>query len=244
MSAVLQLPVLNTQSPYMLKEKAAESFAPAFTAVNGRGSPPSPRSSTITNGMSSRHSPTHHPEPGPSENEYRSGSTSSPSGASSGDSSPDSPNNKRPRSGSPPELYTKSRAMEAPQHRPLPSMDRIGQHERRWTAEPQSHNGYQRDPHDSRPMDATNGSMPPMSAPHSAMSERNGVVESASMSDMSRAGIQHIDAKKRKRMFANRTKTGCGTCRRRKKKCDEAKPECTFEPSELFSIRAYSLTSN
>jgi hypothetical protein len=28
------------------------------------------------------------------------------------------------------------------------------------------------------------------------------------------------------RHFSNRTKTGCGTCRRRKKKCDEAKPKC------------------
>jgi acetyltransferase-like isoleucine patch superfamily enzyme len=31
---------------------------------------------------------------------------------------------------------------------------------------------------------------------------------------------------KRKRNFSNRTKTGCHTCRTRKKKCDEAKPEC------------------
>ncbi|RDW60942.1 hypothetical protein BP6252_12325 [Coleophoma cylindrospora] len=34
------------------------------------------------------------------------------------------------------------------------------------------------------------------------------------------------DLKKRKRNFSNRTKTGCMTCRRRKKKCDENKPEC------------------
>lgn len=34
------------------------------------------------------------------------------------------------------------------------------------------------------------------------------------------------DPKKRKRNFSNRTKTGCLTCRRRKKKCDEQKPEC------------------
>ncbi|KAI9678124.1 MAG: Maltose acetyltransferase [Caeruleum heppii] len=32
--------------------------------------------------------------------------------------------------------------------------------------------------------------------------------------------------KRRKRIFSNRTKTGCLTCRRRKKKCDEGKPEC------------------
>lgn len=31
---------------------------------------------------------------------------------------------------------------------------------------------------------------------------------------------------KRKRNFSNRTKTGCHTCRTRKKKCDEGKPEC------------------
>ncbi|KAK5110768.1 hypothetical protein LTR62_005645 [Meristemomyces frigidus] len=34
------------------------------------------------------------------------------------------------------------------------------------------------------------------------------------------------DAKKRKRNFSNRTKTGCHTCRERKKKCDELKPKC------------------
>lgn len=34
------------------------------------------------------------------------------------------------------------------------------------------------------------------------------------------------DPKKRKRNFSNRTKTGCMTCRRRKKKCDESRPEC------------------
>ncbi|TDZ55061.1 putative maltose O-acetyltransferase [Colletotrichum trifolii] len=37
----------------------------------------------------------------------------------------------------------------------------------------------------------------------------------------------HSDPKKRKRNFSNRTKTGCMTCRRRKKKCDEQKPECS-----------------
>lgn len=33
---------------------------------------------------------------------------------------------------------------------------------------------------------------------------------------------------KRKRVFSNRTKTGCMTCRRRKKKCDEQHPACTL----------------
>lgn len=41
-----------------------------------------------------------------------------------------------------------------------------------------------------------------------------------------RDGLVQSDPKKRKRNFSNRTKTGCLTCRRRKKKCDELKPEC------------------
>lgn len=41
-------------------------------------------------------------------------------------------------------------------------------------------------------------------------------------------GAAQGDPKKRKRIFSNRTKTGCITCRRRKKKCDEGKPECLF----------------
>lgn len=38
-------------------------------------------------------------------------------------------------------------------------------------------------------------------------------------------------APKRKRVFSNRTKTGCMTCRRRKKKCDEQHPACKSLPS-------------
>lgn len=34
------------------------------------------------------------------------------------------------------------------------------------------------------------------------------------------------DEPRRKKPLMKRAKTGCGTCRRRKKKCDEAKPEC------------------
>ncbi|CAK7262985.1 hypothetical protein SEPCBS119000_000253 [Sporothrix epigloea] len=41
------------------------------------------------------------------------------------------------------------------------------------------------------------------------------------------AHLQQTDPKRRKRNFSNRTKTGCLTCRKRKKKCDETKPECS-----------------
>lgn len=45
-------------------------------------------------------------------------------------------------------------------------------------------------------------------------------------SEQRQDSLLHHDPKKRKRNFSNRTKTGCLTCRKRKKKCDESKPEC------------------
>ena len=51
------------------------------------------------------------------------------------------------------------------------------------------------------------------------------------------ASQMEIDRKRRKRVFSNRTKTGCMTCRRRKKKCDEQHPECKCEPCVLCLTR-------
>jgi hypothetical protein len=62
-----------------------------------------------------------------------------------------------------------------------------------------------------------------------------------------RDALMQSDAKKRKRNFSNRTKTGCLTCRKRKKKCDEQKPECKCSlvfcrrgSSGLFSAVVYT----
>lgn len=52
-----------------------------------------------------------------------------------------------------------------------------------------------------------------------------------------RDGVIQSDPKKRKRNFSNRTKTGCLTCRKRKKKCDEAKPECECIPPDILCGR-------
>jgi hypothetical protein len=53
-------------------------------------------------------------------------------------------------------------------------------------------------------------------------------------SDPRRDGsVVQSDPKKRKRNFSNRTKTGCLTCRKRKKKCDETKPQCRSLPSGM-----------
>ena len=54
------------------------------------------------------------------------------------------------------------------------------------------------------------------------LSEHNGSIFDETRHDQR---CDQVRARKR-RAFANRTKTGCGTCRKRKKKCDEAKPSC------------------
>ncbi|OAL18518.1 hypothetical protein AYO22_10495 [Fonsecaea multimorphosa] len=48
-------------------------------------------------------------------------------------------------------------------------------------------------------------------------------------------------APKRKRNFSNRTKTGCMTCRQRKKKCDEAQPWCNNCVRGGFSCKGYNV---
>ncbi|OJJ50434.1 hypothetical protein ASPZODRAFT_54820 [Penicilliopsis zonata CBS 506.65] len=50
-------------------------------------------------------------------------------------------------------------------------------------------------------------------------------------------------APKRKRVFSNRTKTGCMTCRRRKKKCDEQHPACNNCLRGGFVCEGYSSRS-
>ncbi|ETI28739.1 hypothetical protein G647_01190 [Cladophialophora carrionii CBS 160.54] len=49
-------------------------------------------------------------------------------------------------------------------------------------------------------------------------------------------------ALKRKRNFSNRTKTGCLTCRTRKKKCDEARPRCDNCLRGGFECKGYIST--
>ncbi|KAI9928494.1 hypothetical protein ASPWEDRAFT_48773 [Aspergillus wentii DTO 134E9] len=50
-------------------------------------------------------------------------------------------------------------------------------------------------------------------------------------------------APKRKRVFSNRTKTGCMTCRKRKKKCDEQHPACNNCIRGGFLCEGYSSRS-
>ncbi|KAI9370954.1 hypothetical protein BJX61DRAFT_60408 [Aspergillus egyptiacus] len=59
--------------------------------------------------------------------------------------------------------------------------------------------------------------------------------------DRSQGAVQV--APKRKRVFSNRTKTGCMTCRRRKKKCDEQHPACNNCLRGGFICEGYSSRS-
>lgn len=55
--------------------------------------------------------------------------------------------------------------------------------------------------------------------------------------------LQPSFQKQRKRNFSNRTKTGCLTCRSRKKKCDENKPTCKNCERGGFTCQGYSVAN-
>ncbi|KAI4714518.1 hypothetical protein J4E89_000198 [Alternaria sp. Ai002NY15] len=226
---------------------------PAFTSVNGRLSlsPPDEKKPAVA-AKPSAWSPVS-PDLEPKHHSRSPESDTSSSTVGSGDRSPDSSDktrsspehpNKRRRSGSEEDAYGQhspdqrtagprrlplpyqplnrntTMSMEAP---PLPTLPPLGRPdaERRWQTEPRelphaAHQHFQR--HESRPIEHTRTND---MSPDSQSLSRDMIEET----EFTRAGVQ-VELKKRKRQFANRTKTGCGTCRRRKKKCDEAKPEC------------------
>lgn len=202
---------------------------PAFTAVNGRPSLSSPHTSTALHGVTTWGSAPQDPKSSPPASH-----SISPTMTSS-EKSPESPF-KRKRSHSPEDQQPHGSSREGPaparlspiasypeqrpnteaHQRTLPPIDQL-QTERCWPANPTEYKDHHQ--HDPRPLE------PPhhMSASHmsDAHEYEDGVIDQNRLD-------QHPDLKKvgRKRQFANRTKTGCGTCRKRKKKCDEAKPKC------------------
>ncbi|KAH7394827.1 hypothetical protein BKA66DRAFT_438626 [Pyrenochaeta sp. MPI-SDFR-AT-0127] len=125
----------------------------------------------------------------------------------------------------------------------LPPIDQP-QPKRRWTMESRElpHNDIQRPQHrDPRPMEPFQTKITPvpgLHAPMSSMSER-GSIERAGAIEPRQASIQ-VEPKKNKRRFVNRTRTGCITCRGRKKKGDEAKPECNNCKRSGFVCEGYA----
>jgi hypothetical protein len=125
--------------------------------------------------------------------------------------------------------------MDHSQPRTLPPVDRI-ETERPWAASHESaYSGLPRETYHEAPpqhRDLLRTTEPESihDAPNQALlnvADHPDEFKPSSTTRTTAAGVQ-VDPKKRKRQFANRTKTGCGTCRRRKKKCDEGKPECVF----------------
>ncbi|KAF2018058.1 hypothetical protein BU24DRAFT_164138 [Aaosphaeria arxii CBS 175.79] len=287
MPSVVQTQTISSGS-YMLRERPAEPPVSGFTAVNGRGSPPSlpePRRVNGTNGMTTEpvlprplsqiHSPPLEQKPPlpvreewaahrPAENgaaRHHNHHSVSPTLPPPRDGSPQSPGKRKrsksteisspypsptgdstqsrqhrldsyasaSRDDSPQSISQARPVMEPPIQRTLPPMD-VAERDRAWPPQ-ESHNRspesypdpQYRDPRAMEPNREPNREPHPGTIPQSNGSTIES--ERSSTTEITRAGVQ-VDPKKRKRQFANRTKTGCGTCRRRKKKCDEAKPEC------------------
>ncbi|KAE8825653.1 hypothetical protein PTNB73_08650 [Pyrenophora teres f. teres] len=212
---------------------------PAFTSVNGPSSvsPTDEQKPDIVAVKSNTWSPLSQAL----DTTYHSPPSTSPPAPATGDASPDGSNKRRwsvsengnpvkhsPDRQLPPPYPSAARppltTMDAPQQRSLPPLGRPDA-ERRWQTEPRElpHTGHQHFEHrEPRPADPIRNGLPP---------DAHGSIDSTTENELdhstevTRAGV-HVELKKRKRQFANRTKTGCGTCRRRKKKCDEAKPDC------------------
>ncbi|KAH8696898.1 hypothetical protein GQ44DRAFT_733544 [Phaeosphaeriaceae sp. PMI808] len=133
--------------------------------------------------------------------------------------------------------------VELAQQRILPPIDHP-EPNKGWTTKPRelSRNDKQRPQHrDPRPMERFHSNttpVPELHAPMNSMSESSSV-EGAGTTELTRATVQ-VEPKKRKRPFMKRTKTGCGTCRRRKKKCDEAKPKCNNCERNGFICAGYA----
>ncbi|KAH8723287.1 hypothetical protein GQ44DRAFT_774117 [Phaeosphaeriaceae sp. PMI808] len=115
---------------------------------------------------------------------------------------------------------------------------------RRWTMKSHElpHNDIQRPQYrDPRPMEPFQNKITPVPGLHASMSSlsERGSVERAGAIEPTRASVQ-VELKKSKRRFVNRTRTGCITCRGRKKKCDEAKPECNNCKRSGFVCEGYA----
>jgi hypothetical protein len=229
---------------------------PAFTSVNGRSSlSPTEDQETAIAAISSTWSPvsrdpekTHHsPSSGSSSSTVTSGDRSPESPnkkrrtvSEEDDCARQSPDEVTAGSRQLPRPFQLT-GMETPQPRSQAEQLSRPESDRRWATEPRElhqqpysrHDFQHREPRPTEPV--SNGKL---SASHDDDSPES---EDANATELTRAGVQ-VELKKRKRaslptlsddleadrqqQFANRTKTGCGTCRRRKKKCDEAKPEC------------------
>jgi hypothetical protein len=205
-------PVLNSPTPHLREENGVHPLAPAFTAVNGQGPRSSPRGPNGTNDKRAILNPTQPSEQGPPELEYYCARTSILSNISEGNRLAKG-QMEWERADIVEETRSTGTTMQALQQRLLPPVDQSRDHG--------LHISLQ-EMRDMHPIVSVHGSMPPMATPHPPIDR----CESNNSIEASKASVRQTNVKERKRQFGNRTKTGCSTCRGRKKKCDEAKPKC------------------
>lgn len=134
-------------------------------------------------------------------------------------------------------------SVELAQQRTLPLIDHPGPN-RRWTTESRelSYSDDQRlQRPDPRLVERFHSNTTQVAKLHATMSSMSGSnnVEGASTTELIRAAAQ-VEPRKRKRQFMRRTKTRCGTCRKRRKKCDEARPECNNCNRGSFICEGYA----
>lgn len=130
---------------------------------------------------------------------------------------------------------------------PPPDRHRLAGNEHEYHGEPhhapaQQRQPYYPDPHDARLADAltreNHGYEPPLPGRENFVTPEEEDSHYNEYGSNRSAAQMEIDRKRRKRVFSNRTKTGCMTCRRRKKKCDEMHPECECsQHSVIFAFR-------
>ncbi|RYN97418.1 hypothetical protein AA0121_g13534 [Alternaria tenuissima] len=114
----------------------------------------------------------------------------------------------------------------APQHiQPLVDDGRYAQRSTAPSHEPSQCDIQSSQHRDACPVKPTYSNATLASKPHTPMrrTDRGSVDRAVATKPMD--GATHVRPRRNK-PFMKRVKTGCGMCRRRKKKCDEAKPEC------------------
>jgi hypothetical protein len=240
MSAVLRMPA-NDNGLHLVRDTLEKRSALAFTAINGRPS-------SLLSHNWTRPECIQAWESIPRKPDFRRISDSTDPTTPPGDRSHDNPS-KRKRSHSTeterlrgslgkgavlakPSLTTSSveqRPTLEPYQRALPPRE-ASYFEHRLNANSHSHEGNKG--HGSSTLEPPYKNVPLIRKGNP--NKRNGSAYNKIRAD------QRCDQAGKRREFASRTRTGCGTCRRRKEKCDEAKPKCENCVRGKFECAGYT----
>ena len=217
-----QVPAVVMSSQKRKRSVSQERENPGNPALNQNDAPQSPRGSKMPNGVESGHTREHyspqHAYPPPSDI-YPPPST---------DTYPPPPQHTYPpppdQRGGHPDIYPRPNGLGRGEYDPPLDPSIAPSQERPYYSESHLAEALQREnrSYDAMPGRENYGSPEDDDDQSGQYGTYGGSRERDSQS------VSEMDRKRRKRVFSNRTKTGCMTCRRRKKKCDEQHPECEF----------------